>query len=174
MFLSSFGPRSVTATIKPTFELAIKVLRHTDSASGANAFQPRGDIDAVAHKISVSLFDHVAQMGADAKFNPLFGRNARVALDHSCLHFDRATRRIEHAAEFGDEPVAGALDDPAVVSRYRRIDQIAEERAQPRERSLLVRTRKAAVANDIGDQDRRNFPGSAHGRRYAEPALARY
>ena len=61
-----------------------------------------------------------------------------------------------------------------MVSGDRRLDQIAEERAQPRERALLVRTREAAVTDDIGNQDRRDFPGSAHGRRYADPALARY
>ena len=68
-------------------------------------------------------------MGADAKFNLPAGRDARVALDHSGLHFDCATRRVDHTAEFSDEPVAGALDDPAMVSGDRRLDQIAEERA---------------------------------------------
>ena len=35
--------------------------------------------------------------------------------------------------------------------------------AQPRERALLVRAREPAVADDVGDQDRRDFPGLAHG-----------
>ena len=139
-------------------------------------------------------------MDSDAKFNPPVGRDARVALDHSGLHFDCATGRIDHTAEFSDEPVAGALDDPAMVRGDRRLDQIAEERAEPRERSLLVRAGEPAIADDIGDQDRRDFPGLAHGasscipfstrprlaaelsqscnggcaQRYAAPALARY
>src|SRR4029077_5036730 len=78
-------------------------------------------------------------------------------------HSDGPTTRVYHTAEFSDEPVAGALDDPAMVSGDRGLDQIAEKRAQPCERSLLVRTREATVADDIGDQDRRDFPGSAHG-----------
>ena len=149
--------------IKAAFELAIKVLRHRDSAGCANAFQPRGDIDAVAHKVPVGLFDHVAQMGADAKYDPSVGRDARIALDHSGLHFDCAMRRIDHTAEFSDEPVAGALDDPAMVSGDRGLNQIANERAQSRQRSLLVRVCEPAVADDIGDQDRRDFPVLAHG-----------
>ena len=80
-------------------------------------------------------------MGADAKFNPPVGRHARIALDHSGLHFDCATRRIDHTAEFGDEPVARALDDPAMVSGDRGLDQIAEEarsRASVRSSSALA------------------------------------
>ena len=104
-------------------------------------------------------------MGADAQLDPPLRRDARIALDNSGLDFDCATRLIDHAAKFGDESVAGALDDPAVVSGHRRLDQIAEERAQPRERALLVHAREPAVANDIGEQDRRDFRVSLIARR---------
>jgi hypothetical protein len=112
-------------------------------------------------------------MDSDAKFNPPVGRDARVALDHSGLHFDCATGRIDHTAEFSDEPVAGALDDPAMVRGDRRLDQIAEERAEPRECSLLVRAGEPAITDDIGDQDRRDFPGIAHGASSCRFHLAR-
>jgi hypothetical protein len=49
------------------------------------------------------------------------------------------------------------------VSGDRRVDQIAEKRAQPRERSLLVGTRESTVTDDIGDQDRRDFSILAYG-----------
>ena len=65
-------------------------------------FEPRGDIDAVAHQIAVALLDHVAEMNADAEFDALFGRQAAVALDHAVLHFDRAAHRVDHAAELDD------------------------------------------------------------------------
>jgi hypothetical protein len=44
-----------------------------------------------------------------------------------------------------------------------RIDQIAAEPPEPRQGAILVRSREPAVADDIRDQDRRNFPGLAHG-----------
>ena len=43
------------------------------------------------------------------------------------------------------------------------IDQIAAQRPQPRQRAILVRAGEPAVADDIRDQDRREFPGLAHG-----------
>src|ERR1700722_2397983 len=118
LFWAEIGDRR----LEPALQLAIKVLRHAEGAGCANTLQPRGDIDAGAHEVAVSLFDRVAQMRADAKFNPPVGRDARVALDHSGLHFDRAARRIDHTAEFSDEPVAGALDDSAMVRGGRRLD----------------------------------------------------
>ena len=43
------------------------------------------------------------------------------------------------------------------------IDQIAAQRPEPRERSLLVRPGEPAVADDIGDQDRSDLPRFRHG-----------
>ena len=43
------------------------------------------------------------------------------------------------------------------------IDQIAAQPPEARQGAILVRSREPAVADDIGDQDRRNFPGLAHG-----------
>ena len=70
----------------------------------ANAFEPRGDIDAVAHQIAVALLDDVAKMNADAEFDPPFGRHAGVALDDAVLHLDRAADRVDHAAELDEMP----------------------------------------------------------------------
>jgi hypothetical protein len=46
---------------------------------------------------------------------------------------------------------------------HRRIDQIAAQRAQPRQRSLLVGAGEPAITDDIGDQDRRDLPRFRHG-----------
>jgi hypothetical protein len=47
----------------------------------------------------------------------------------------------------------------------RGVDQVAPEPPKARERAILIRSREPAAADDIGDQDRRNFPGLAHGAR---------
>ena len=111
--------------IEPPLHLTIGVLGQADRAGRTNAFEPRGDIDAVPHEIAVGLLDHIAEMDADAKFDAFFGRQARVALDHAVLYLDRAAHRVDHAAELDDRAVAGALDDAAVMHRDGGVDQIA-------------------------------------------------
>jgi hypothetical protein len=90
-------------------------------------------------------------MNADAKFDALVGRDARVALDHGVLHFECAAHRIDYAAELDDAPVAGALDDAAMVHGDCGIYQIAAQRAQSRQSSIFVRAREPAIADHIRD-----------------------
>ena len=58
--------------------------------------------------------------------------------------------------------VAGAFDDPPMMRGDGRVDQVAAQPPKARQRAILVRSREPAIADDIGDQDRRNFPGLAH------------
>ncbi len=43
-----------------------------------------------------------------------------------------------------------------------RVDEVAAQAAQARERALLVGAGEAAAAADVGDQDRRALSGLAH------------
>ncbi len=76
--------------IEPALDLAIGVLGEADRAGRANPFEPRGDIDAVAHQVAVGLLDHVAEMDADAEFDAAVFGHAGVALDHAVLQLDGA------------------------------------------------------------------------------------
>jgi len=80
---------------------------------------------------------------------------AGIALRHSVLHLDCAAYRVHNTAEVDENAVAGALYDAAVMGRDRRIDQIAPQRPEPRQRPLLVGAGHARVARDIRRQDRR-------------------
>ena len=71
--------------IKPSFDLAVRVLGNTDRARFGDAFQARGNIDAVAHQIPIGLLDHVPEVDAETEFDPLVGRDLSVALDHGPL-----------------------------------------------------------------------------------------
>jgi hypothetical protein len=53
------------------------------------------------------------------------------------------------------------------------VDQVAAQRPEPRECSLLVDAGQPAVADDIGDQNRRELPGLAHCGPLAVARLAR-
>jgi hypothetical protein len=105
--------------------LPIGVFRKTDRARFADALQPRGDVDAITHEIAVSLLDDVAEVDADAELDPALGRQARIALDHAVLHFNRAAHGVNHTAELDDAAVAGALNDAPVMGVDGWIDQIA-------------------------------------------------
>ena len=78
------------------------------------------------------------------------------------LHLDRAAHGVDDAAELDDRAVAGALDDAPVMDGDGRVDQVAAQRPQPRQRAILVRAGEPAIADHIRSQDRRKFPGLAH------------
>src|SRR5208282_1112532 len=121
--------------------LPIGVLGEADRARLTNAFESRGDIDAVAHQVAVGLFDDVAEMNGDAKFDPALRRDARVALDEAVLHLDRATHRVNYAAKFDEAAVPSALEHAPVMGGDGGVDQIATQAPEPRKRAILVGAR---------------------------------
>ena len=102
-------------------------------------------------------------MNSDAELDAALGRQAGIALDQALLHFDRAAHGIDHAAEFDEAAVAGALDDAPIMRGDGGVDQIAAQPPEPRQRAVLVGAGEPAVADHVGDQNRRDFPGFAHG-----------
>ena len=117
--------------IEPALDLPVGLLGETDRPRLRDALKTRGDIDAVAHQITVGLLDHIAEMNADAELDPPLRRQAGIALDHAVLHFNRATHSVDYAAKFDDAAVACAFDDPPMMGGDCRVDEIA---AQPRSR----------------------------------------
>jgi hypothetical protein len=67
--------------------------READAAGLGNAFQPRGDVDAVAENV-VAVGEHVADIDTDAELEPPIGRTGdgrgRPALDR-----DGAANRVD-------------------------------------------------------------------------------
>ena len=76
-------------------------------------------------------------MSADAKLDAEVGRQVGVALDETRLHLDRPAHRIDHAMEFDENAVAGALDDAPMRRGVGGLDQIAAEAAKTRKGSLF-------------------------------------
>ena len=74
-----------------------------------------------------------------------------------------AAHRVDDAPKLDDAAIAGALDDAAMVNGDCGINQIAAQRAQSRQGSIFVRASQPAITDHIRDQNRRNFPGFAHG-----------
>src|SRR5208337_5548554 len=93
-------------------------------------------------------------------------------LDQAVLNLDRAAHSVDHAAKFEEASVACALHDAPVMGSDGGIDQIAAQPPEPRQRTILVGTGEPAVSDYIGNQDRRDFPGLAHGARRPPSRLA--
>ena len=101
-------------------------------------------------------------MYADTEVDAPVGRHPRVALGHAVLHFDRASHRVDHAAELGENSVARALHNAPAMDGDRRIEQIAPERPEPSQRTILVRACETAITDHVGGQNRRDFSGVVH------------
>src|SRR5579883_2134250 len=148
--------------VEPRLDLAISVLGKADRPRLGHALQSRGDIDAVAHQVAVRLLDYIADMNADPEFNPPVLGEPGIALGHAVLHFDRAAHGVNGAAKLDDGAVAGALHDAAVVNGDGGVDQIASERPQPGENAFFISAGQPRIADNVGHQNRRQFPGFAH------------
>src|SRR5258706_11527222 len=64
---------------------------------------------------------------------PRSGCQRGVTFGHCLLHRDRAAHRVDDAGELDQEPVAGGLDDAAVMAGYFGIDHLGAERFEPAE-----------------------------------------
>ena len=101
-------------------------------------------------------------MDADAELDAALGRQAGVALDHAMLHLDRAAHGVNDAAELDDAAVAGALDHAAVMDGDGRIDEVAPERAQPRQDPVFIGAGEPRKPDNVGHQNSRQFARFGH------------
>jgi hypothetical protein len=160
--LELFLAKIADQKIEPGAHLPIGVLGEANRAGLGDSLEPRRNVDAVAHEIPVALLDDVAHVDADPEFNAAVFRHAGVALDHRALDFDGAADGVHHGAEFDQRAVARALDHATLVDRDGRIDEIAAQRPQARQRPILVGAGKTAEPDHIGGENRREFAHFGH------------
>ena len=118
--------------IEPPFDLPIGILGKADRAGLGDPLQPRGNIDAVAHQIAVSFFDHVTEMHPDAEIDPAVVRTPTLrSMRPFCIAMAQrtASTTLRNSAM---SSIASALDDPPVMVGDGRINQIAAQRAESR------------------------------------------
>ena len=127
--------------------------RYGDPARRGDALEPRGHVHAVA-KYVVAFHDDVAEIDADTEFDAPRLRHVNVAFAHLALDIGGAGHRVHDARELHQHAVAGQLDDAAPMLGDLRVDQLAAVRLEGRERGALVGPHQAAVADDVGSQDR--------------------
>ena len=132
---------------------------YANSARLGDAFQSGGDIHPIAEDVAV-IDDDVAEIDPDAEVDAALGRLG--ALGHRRLPLGRAAHRIDDAGELDQQPVAGGLDDAAVVRGDLGIDQLGAQSLEPRQRAFLVRPHQARIAGHIGGKDRGEAAGCGH------------
>ena len=152
--------------------LPVGVLGETDGAGFGDAFQSRGNVDAVAHQVAVALLDHIAEVDADPELDAALRGKTGIALDHTVLHLDGAAHGIDDASELDEDAVAGALHCAAMMRGDGGIEQIAPQPAQPSQCPVLVGTGEPAVSDYIRRKDGCEFPSLRHGSPSQEERLA--
>jgi len=98
--------------------------------------------------------DDVADIDAHAKFDPPCRRHGGIAGDHLALHLDGTAHSVNHAGEFNKEAVAGGFDDATPMLGDLGIAEFPADRAQCRERALLIFAHQPRIAGNINSEDR--------------------
>ena len=65
----------------------------------------------------------------------------------------RATQRLDDAAEFDQQSVAGRLDQPAVMFGEFGIEQTCLEQPEALQRSFFIHADQPRIADNIGGED---------------------
>src|SRR6266851_4075906 len=146
---------------QPVAHVVINRIGDEHPAGISQAFDPRGNVDAVAIEV-VALDDHVTEIDADAQLDAAVRADIRVPLRDCLLHRDGTAHRVDDAGKLDQHAVAGGLDDAAVVLGDLRIEELTTQRFEAFERAFLVRPHQPRIPRDFGGEDRGETAGLAH------------
>ena len=90
-------------------------MRHRERTRAGQAFQPRGDVDAVTVHRAVGLFDHVADMDTNAELQPAVCRG--TVFSQYLLHGQRGLHSRHGTVKHRQHRVTGHVDDTAIERR---------------------------------------------------------
>ena len=148
--------------VEPVARLPPGVLRNEDAAGLADPFEARCDIDAVAHEVAV------VSSTTSPRWTPI--RNSmRRSSERPALRSRRPSwTSIAHRTASTTLRNSTRIPSPVrltirpMMGSDGRIDQIAVQRPEPRQRALLVEARKPAEADHVGGQDRGELSRLGH------------
>jgi hypothetical protein len=150
-------------SLDPPAHMLVRCARNGNAAGFGDAFQPRGDVNAVAKDI-LAFDQDIAEVDANPVEDPLPLGRAFVAGGHLPLHRHGAFDRRDHGREFDEHPVAHRLEDSPAVRGDDRPSGLAPL-AHRLGGSGLVLAHHARVADDIGGKDRGELAGGRHDQR---------
>ena len=124
-----------------------------DAARLRQPFQARGNVHAVTVDI-ITLDNDVAKVDTDPKRQLLALRQTGAARRVRPLDSHGAGDGVNDTGELDQRAVAHKLDDAAIVARDLRIDDLAAQRLEARERVGLVGTHEPGITDNVRGQDR--------------------
>src|SRR5262245_25092368 len=127
----------------------------------SQCFKSRRDVDATA--IDVITFDHyVTKVDADAEGDLLVRGKRRIAGAHGTLDLDRTFYRIDNANELDQRAVTHQFHNAPLVVGDDGINQLAPDGFESLERACFIYLHEAAIADDIGNENRSETAGQSH------------
>src|SRR5258708_7950992 len=133
-------------------DLTLCVVRDANATRLRNPFKASGDVDAVAKDIVV-IDDDVADVDADAKFDPLDLRHRSILLSHTALDLNGAAHRIYDTAELSEHAIARVLNDRATMFADLGISEPTQTLPQPDVCPFLVQAGQATISSHISRKD---------------------
>src|SRR5471032_1003254 len=131
--------------------------RDEDAAGLRQTFNAGGDVHAVTIDI-LAIDDDVADVNSYPKLDPFIFSAAGIVLANRFLNLDRAGDGIDRAGEFDERPIAHQFDHATRMLGDRRVDDLAPQRLEARQRSFLIALHETRIANHIGRKDGRESP----------------
>jgi len=108
-------------------------------------------------------------MDADTQIDAPVCRQRGIAFGQGSLDLGRTAQGVDNAGELDQQPIAGRLDDAAVMFCNFGVDHLGAERLQPAERPFLIGSNEARVSRHIGGENGRkpafdaSWPFGLHG-----------
>ncbi len=133
------------------------VIRDADAAWLRDALKAGGDVDAIAENIIV-VDDDVADMNANAKFDPAVQGHVGILRSHIALNLDRASRCVHRTGEFNQYAIPRCLDNSASMLDDLGIEKSLSESLQLAERALFIGAHEPTITGDIRRQYSRQSP----------------
>jgi hypothetical protein len=147
----------ITGNLDLAPNLPIGIIGHEDAARFGDALKAGGNVDAIAEDVVV-IENDVADVNADAEFDPLDLRHIDILFSHAALNFDGTAYGIHDAPELNEGAVPCILDDTSVMLNDFGIEKLLSKSFQLRQRAFFVDPYQAARASDIRRQNSRQSP----------------
>src|ERR1700692_2806909 len=90
------------------------IVGNADTARFCDPFETHCNIDPITKDIIV-FDDDIADVNADAKFDPFYLRHIDILFGHVALNFKGAAYGIYDAPELNESAVPGILDDASAM-----------------------------------------------------------
>src|SRR5262249_10719472 len=131
-------------------------LRNTDAAGFRERLQTRRNINAVSEQVHVVVNDHIAHGKADAEQEPPLVSKVQIFTTVDRLEIDSAARGIYRTVEFGENRIAGRVENPAFMFPDKP-DEGLSSLAKSANGFILRDRHQAAIAGDIGGKNYRQL-----------------